>query len=172
MGTRGLSRSFLTICVTDGLPRLWGHCHADSAGTSKGSPVKKQSKLSIAVIGFIVLVVIGISNCGGNATPSGSTSPISSGSPSGSPVGSPSGSPVGSPTVTASSVPTTAPPPQTTAPAAAPSTPSGCYPLTNGGKCYEPGEYCRNSDHGASGVAGDGEAIICEDNDGWRWEPA
>jgi hypothetical protein len=64
-----------------------------------------------------------------------------------------------------------APPPQTTAPAAAPTTPSGCSPLTNGGNCYEPGEYCRNSDHGASGVAGDGKRIICEDNDGWRWEP-
>jgi hypothetical protein len=63
-------------------------------------------------------------------------------------------------------------PPQTTAPAAVPSTPSGCYPLTNGGNCYEPGEYCRNSDHGISGVAGDGERIICEDNNGWRWEPA
>jgi hypothetical protein len=62
--------------------------------------------------------------------------------------------------------------PQTTAPAAAPTTPSGCYPLTNGGNCYEPGEYCRDSDHGMSGVAGDGEKIICEDNDGWRWEPA
>jgi hypothetical protein len=23
-----------------------------------------------------------------------------------------------------------------------------------------------------SGVAGDGEAITCEDNDGWRWEPS
>jgi len=70
-------------------------------------------------------------------------------------------------------VPSAAPAsPQTTAPAAAPSTPTGCYPLTNGGNCYEPGEYCRNSDHGASGVAGDGKRIICEDNDGWRWEPA
>lgn len=47
-----------------------------------------------------------------------------------------------------------------------------CYPLTNGGNCYEPGEYCRNSDHGSSGVAGDGEAIICTYNNGWRWEPA
>ena len=62
--------------------------------------------------------------------------------------------------------------PHTTAPTAAPTTPSGCYPLTNGGNCYEPGEYCRDSDHGASGVAGDGEHIICEDNNGWRWEPA
>jgi hypothetical protein len=50
-------------------------------------------------------------------------------------------------------------------------TPAGCSPLTNAGNCYEPGEYCRNSDHGVSGVAGDGEAITCEDNNGWRWEP-
>jgi hypothetical protein len=64
-----------------------------------------------------------------------------------------------------------------TTPAAAPvtptsSAPTGCYPLTDSGNCYEPGEYCRNADHGMSGVAGDGKAIICEDNDGWRWEPA
>jgi hypothetical protein len=50
--------------------------------------------------------------------------------------------------------------------------PASCRPLTSGGNCYEPGEYCRNADHGASGVAGDGKAITCEDNDGWRWEPA
>jgi hypothetical protein len=50
--------------------------------------------------------------------------------------------------------------------------PAACYPLTNSGNCYEPGEYCRNSDHGMHGVAGDGEAIVCEDNNGWRWEPA
>ena len=124
--------------------------------------MRKQNKLSLAVVGFMVLIIIGISNCGGSATPGGN-----SGSLSGSPVGSPSGSPA----VTASSVPTTAPPPQTTAPAAAPSAPSGCYPLTNGGNCYEPGEFCRKSDHDASGVAGDGKRIICEDNDGWRWEP-
>ncbi len=57
------------------------------------------------------------------------------------------------------------PPPPATAPA-------GCHPLTNGGNCYEPGEYCRDADHGTSGVAGDGEAITCEDKDGWRWEPS
>lgn len=51
-------------------------------------------------------------------------------------------------------------------------TPAGCYPLSDEGTCYQPGEYCRDDDHGMSGVAGDGEAIICEDNDGWRWEPA
>jgi hypothetical protein len=57
-------------------------------------------------------------------------------------------------------------------PAVAPLTPSGCSPKTNGGNCYEPGEKCRNSDHGASGVSGGGENIVCRNNDGWRWEPA
>jgi hypothetical protein len=64
--------------------------------------------------------------------------------------------------------PTTAAPPVQPTPAPAP----GCHPLTNSGKCYEPGEFCRNADHGASGVAGDGEAITCANNDGWRWEPS
>jgi hypothetical protein len=51
-------------------------------------------------------------------------------------------------------------------------TPFGCYPTTNSGNCYEPGEYCRTDDHGMTGVAGDGEAITCEYNNGWRWEPS
>jgi phosphatidylserine/phosphatidylglycerophosphate/cardiolipin synthase-like enzyme len=49
-------------------------------------------------------------------------------------------------------------------------TPTGCYPKTSSGNCYEPGEYCSNADHGMSGVAGDGEAILCENKNGWRWE--
>ena len=62
-------------------------------------------------------------------------------------------------------------------PAVAPShsaaaTSAGCSPLSDEGTCYEPGEYCRDADHGTSGVAGDGKAITCEDNDGWRWEPS
>jgi len=48
---------------------------------------------------------------------------------------------------------------------------AGCHPLSDEGTCYEPGEFCRTTDHGLSGVAGDGKAITCEDNDGWRWEP-
>jgi hypothetical protein len=77
------------------------------------------------------------------------------------------------PPATQAPPPSTTPPPATPAPPAATSAaPSGCYPLSNGGNCYQPGEYCREADHGASGVAGDGEAIACEDNDGWRWEPA
>jgi hypothetical protein len=58
-----------------------------------------------------------------------------------------------------------------TTPAAAP-TPAGCHPLSDEGTCYEPGEYCRYDDEGMTGVAGDGETITCEDNDGWRWEPS
>jgi hypothetical protein len=134
--------------------------------------VKKEHKVVIALVAIIVLLIIGIANCGGSAAPGGNTSPLPSSSALGSPVGSPSGSSVSTPTVTASSVFTPAPPPHTTAPAAASTTKSGCYPLTNGGNCYEPGEYCRKSDHGASGVAGDGERIICEYKNGWRWEPA
>jgi hypothetical protein len=38
--------------------------------------------------------------------------------------------------------------------------------------CYEPGEFCPHADAGMSGIAGNGEAIICEDNNGLRWEPA
>jgi phosphatidylserine/phosphatidylglycerophosphate/cardiolipin synthase-like enzyme len=49
--------------------------------------------------------------------------------------------------------------------------PTVCQPKTSSGNCYEPGEYCPDADHGMSGVAGDGEAIVCEENDGWRWEP-
>ena len=45
-----------------------------------------------------------------------------------------------------------------------------CYPLTSGGNCYKPGEYCRTSDHGKSGIDANGDAIKCEDINGWRWE--
>jgi hypothetical protein len=49
---------------------------------------------------------------------------------------------------------------------------ASCYPLTSGGNCYQAGEYCRAADHGAHGVAKNGEAIVCAYNNGWRWEPA
>jgi hypothetical protein len=56
--------------------------------------------------------------------------------------------------------------------ASAQPTPPACTPVTQRGKCYEPGEFCRKIDHGASGVAGDGQPITCENNNGWRWEPS
>ncbi len=64
------------------------------------------------------------------------------------------------------------PSPSPSSPAPSPSSPAGCYPLDSEGNCYMPGEYCPNADHGMQGVAGNGEAIVCEDNNGWRWEPA
>jgi hypothetical protein len=54
---------------------------------------------------------------------------------------------------------------------AAPASASSCTPLSNENTCYEPGEYCRTSDHGVTGVAADGKSIKYEDSDGWRWEP-
>lgn len=62
------------------------------------------------------------------------------------------------------------PPPPPPPPVQTAAQPQGCTPLTNSGKCYTPGEYCRDTDHDASGVDADGDAIKCEDNDGWRWE--
>lgn len=63
----------------------------------------------------------------------------------------------------------TAPPPTDNAPTAP--TSSSCHPLSSSDNCYKAGEYCSDADHGLTGVADDGEAIVCEDNDGWRWEP-
>jgi hypothetical protein len=54
----------------------------------------------------------------------------------------------------------------------APTQNASCNPLSSGGTCYEPGQYCQQPDYGTSGVAGNGEAITCEDNNGWRWEPS
>jgi hypothetical protein len=48
----------------------------------------------------------------------------------------------------------------------------GCYPRASTGNCYEPGEFCPHADAGMTGIAGDGKTIICEDNNGLRWEPA
>jgi cardiolipin synthase A/B len=74
----------------------------------------------------------------------------------------------GQPQRTGTSPPTTTP--LTSAPPAAGS-PAGCYPIDNEGGCYKSGEYCRADDHGATGRAGDGQTITCEDNGGtWYWE--
>ena len=72
------------------------------------------------------------------------------------------------PTTAAPTTVTTSPP--TTAAPAAPT--SSCSPVASSGNCYQAGEYCPNADHGMSGTTASGEAIICEDNNGWRWEPS
>jgi hypothetical protein len=65
-----------------------------------------------------------------------------------------------------------APSPSSTSPAPGPSSSAACYPLSSAGNCYKAGEYCPKADHGMDGIAQNGEAIVCEDNNGWRWEPA
>ncbi len=57
-------------------------------------------------------------------------------------------------------------------PASPSQVPAACYPLTSGGRCYSPGEFCGTADHGMTGTDGDGKAIACEDVNGWRWEAA
>lgn len=76
----------------------------------------------------------------------------------------------------ASGQPSTSTAPPTSAPKPKPPPPptptqTGCSPKTSSGNCYKPGEYCSTADHGMTGVGGNGEPIICEDNNGWRWEP-
>jgi hypothetical protein len=55
------------------------------------------------------------------------------------------------------SPPTAKPSPKPKPPTTPQPKPTGCYPTSSSGHCYEPGEYCSNADHGTSGVAGDGE---------------
>src|SRR5215469_9128664 len=63
--------------------------------------------------------------------------------------------------------------PVTTQPAPAPPpAPTGCYPKTPSGNCYEPGEYCPTADAGMTGLAGDGETIVCTLESGrYHWHP-
>jgi cardiolipin synthase A/B len=47
-----------------------------------------------------------------------------------------------------------------------------CVPKSSAGNCYSAGEMCSSAEHGESGIAKNGESIICEANGSyWRWEP-
>jgi hypothetical protein len=67
---------------------------------------------------------------------------------------------------------TAAKPPAPVTSAQPPAVPAGCYPLSSAGNCYKAGQLCANAQHGQSGIASNGSAISCVDNNGWRWEPA
>lgn len=163
----------------------------------RGFARKAGKSFAWAFVAFVALVIIAVATEGGSGkTPAASTtkpSPVASKlhdavKPAKSATPSPTHSAAPSPSYAAPApsrtyaepAPTTRAP-ATTAPAyvaptiqAAPTQApaASCSPLTDSGNCYEPGEYCRDADHGDTGVAGDGESITCEDNDGWRWEPA
>jgi hypothetical protein len=135
----------------------------------KRSTRRRLNGISLAVIGVCVVAIVaavsGSHNSSGG-TPAPKATPVAataSATPSPTPKARkhhhhhhrPAAAP--SPTVAA------------TQPAAAP---TACYPISDEGTCYEPGEYCRYDDESMTGLAGDGETITCEDNDGWRWEPS
>ncbi len=62
-------------------------------------------------------------------------------------------------------------PPPTAGAAGPTAAAQSCYPRSDEGTCYEPGEYCRTADEGVAGIAGDGKTIVCMDRNGLRWEP-
>jgi hypothetical protein len=166
------------------------------SGPQGRKPWPARHKVLTAFLAFCGLVfVIGIAAAAGSSsssTPAAATSsliakvPVATPSPTVKKAATAAQTVTPSPPTQTTSAPpstraqTTAAPQRTapstpaqTTPAAPPAstTAASCYPLSDEGHCYEPGEFCRTSDHGKSGVAGDGEAIKCEDNDGWRWEP-
>lgn len=104
------------------------------------------------------------------AVPTPTASPTPTPSPTTTPTPPPPAA-VPAPPAQAAPAPATPAPAPTAAPAQAPAA-SGCYPHTNSGGCYSAGEICRSADHGATGRAENGEAIVCRNNNGWRWEPA
>ncbi len=160
-------------------------------GPPPGRPARKswpQRHKVLTVLGSLtaLLIIAGIASASGNAKQAdnasavATTTPTRTATPSRTPTrhATSTGTVLTKAPVTAQAT-TPAPAAATRAPAAiAPARSTSpaaaglasCHPLTNGGNCYEPGEYCRDADHGTSGVAGDGKAITCEDNDGWRWE--
>lgn len=107
--------------------------------------------------------------------PPGNVSSYAALQPTSIPAATPSIAATATPTPRPTSTPTAAPPapPPAAPPAAAPAPPpqKSCYPLTNAGNCYQPGEFCRTSDHGVIGQTADGRRIQCLYNNGWRWEP-
>src|ERR1700735_5664523 len=151
----------------------------------RGWQFRPRHAVIISRIGLLALAAVLAAGCSSAATPppvptqsivpappSPSPAPAPSPTPSPTPAVAPAAPPPAPATQPATASPAAPPPPApaTTSPAA-PAPAASCSPLSNEGTCYEPGEFCREDDHGASGVAGDGKQIVCEDNDGWRWEP-
>jgi hypothetical protein len=135
---------------------------------------RRWVRITGVIVGALV-VIIALANHSGTS-PAAATAPAKSATPKAqAPKATPKPAKPATPAAPARPAQPSSPAPaQSSQPAAPPAAaaPAGCYPLSNEGTCYEPGEYCRNADHGVSGMAGDGEAITCEYNNGWRWEPA
>jgi hypothetical protein len=154
-----------------------------------GKPQTQRGKvLSVSgvSVGLLILVIIGAAAGGGSSSPT--PSPVASVAPvvaQFSPTSSPthkaaaskSPTPVATSAAASSSSPAPVPTHSQQAPAPATSAPApvapACYPLTSGGNCYEPGEFCPAKDHGMSGIAGDGKSITCSyypSSGTWHWK--
>jgi hypothetical protein len=72
------------------------------------------------------------------------------------------------PPPTRETVPPTTSPPTTAALPPTTVAATECY-IDPEGNCYRAGEYCPDTLHGQT-VQGEDGPIICENNDGWRWE--
>lgn len=61
--------------------------------------------------------------------------------------------------------------PAATTPTEPAATDPTCHPSDDNGNCYEPGDMCTMSEQGESGVAGNGDVIMCVRSVGtWRWQ--
>src|SRR5580693_10274311 len=123
-----------------------------------------NTRLIAAAEAVMVAAAVLAGGCGSAAasapmpTPSPTHSVMSLAASSTSPSPSHSAPPLTAPTLSATTFPVAA-------------LLASCYPTTSNGHCYQPGQYCPKSDYGATGVAGDSTQIICQYNNGWRWEP-
>ena len=135
----------------------------------------KRHNWAFALIVAVILLIVGHA-CGqpgtspaGNPPPGVSASADTAFPSSADVIATTTGSPVTAPSVSSAA----SAPPASLAPVSATPVPQpACYPQARSGNCYYPGEYCRDTDHGASGIAGNGDVITCENDNGWRWEPA
>ncbi len=136
----------------EGPPQPPGRLEPTRQPRGRSWPARHKALTGLLAFTALVVIIIGAANSG--------RSPSSPGR----------GATAGlTATTSATTAPTT--PAAVVAPRASPA-PVSCHPRTSAGNCYEPGEYCRVSDQGASGVTSDGEPITCRDNYGWRWEPS
>jgi hypothetical protein len=161
-------------------------CHSRGSHMQPGGVARNTTSAvrgSLALLALAAVVIVGAVGCGNASTGPRPGMPHPSSQDAAAPAASqPAPARTAAPTHTTASAavpapaqtpsPPSAPAPVPPPPAASPAPAAGCYPLSDEGTCYEPGEFCRDDDHGVTGLAGDGETITCEDNDGWRWEPS
>jgi hypothetical protein len=137
--------------VTASGPLAWLHGGGAAIRTNASGAGTLRFRVGNATPGSLVVITVSVSSSGSIGSCHARLRPRA-----------------GAVTAAAPAQPTT-PPPAAQPPAPQPQ--ASCYPISDEGTCYEPGEFCRDDDHGMTGLAGDGETIVCEDNDGWRWEP-